>query len=110
MSEKPCNGWTLATLKEHFEVKFKHLEEMRKSEANALVIQAKEYERRLEALNGEQARIAKSQATYVSREVWEAFSLRVEKYMATNAGQRAVLLAGLAILLAIAAAVGSFWK
>lgn len=36
-------------------------------------LQAAEYERRLDALNGEQARIAQSQATYISREIWEAF-------------------------------------
>lgn len=36
-------------------------------------IQAVEYERRLNSLNGEQARIAQSQATYISREIWEAF-------------------------------------
>lgn len=59
---------------------------------DALEVQAAEYARRLEALNGEQSRIASSQATYVSREVWErvqversAFQSRTENYMSANA-------------------------
>lgn len=38
----------------------------------ALELQAKEYERRLEALNGEQARIAKSNAMNLPRETYAA--------------------------------------
>ncbi len=39
----------------------------------ALALQHKEYERRLEALNGEAARIRSIQETYVPRETYEAF-------------------------------------
>ena len=54
--------WTIATLKEHFET-------IHEKDQLALKIQASEYERRLEALNHEHARIAKAQATYVSYSV-----------------------------------------
>lgn len=74
-------GWTLLTLKEHFEERFRALNEIRSAEADALVIQAREYERRLESLNGEQGRIAKSQATYISREMYEEFKERVDTFI-----------------------------
>ena len=54
--------WTIATLKEHFE-------KIHEKDEEALKIQAIEYERRLDALNHEHARIAKAQATYVSYSV-----------------------------------------
>ncbi len=72
------------TLREFFEAKLNAIEAMRekdikafydyvKSSSEALKLQAREYERRLENLNGEQARIAKTQETYISREIWERF-------------------------------------
>jgi len=72
------------TLKEFFEAQLRAAEELRKKDvkafhdyvnarAIALELQAKEYERRLEGLNGEQARIAKTQETYISREIWERY-------------------------------------
>lgn len=39
----------------------------------ALVLQAKEYERRLDLLNGEASRLRDIQATYLPREVYEVF-------------------------------------
>ena len=54
--------WTIKTLKEHFE-------KLHEKDKEALRLQAAEYERRLEALNHEHARIAKAQSTYVSYSV-----------------------------------------
>lgn len=45
-----------------------------KARDKALDLQSSEYRRRLNDLNGEQARIAKSQETYISREVFENFA------------------------------------
>ena len=56
------SGWTIETLKEHWET-------IHERDQNALRLQAVEYERRLDALNNEHARIAKAQATYVSYSV-----------------------------------------
>ncbi len=64
MGKRRRDDWTISTLKEHFEKLFREM-------ARALRLQAKEYKRRLKDLNGEQARIASSQATYVSRELWD---------------------------------------
>lgn len=57
--------WTLATLKEHWE-------RIHEKDMQALELQAKEYERRLDALNHEHARIAAAQSTYVSYSVLAA--------------------------------------
>jgi hypothetical protein len=70
----PKGGWTLITLKEYFELRFQTIELLRAKEAEALIIQAKEYERRLEALNHEAKRINDAAAASVSREVWETYS------------------------------------
>lgn len=64
--------WTIDTLKEHFEKQFAALHEREKLRAEALTLQAAEYERRLESLNGEQARIAANQSSSVSRELWDS--------------------------------------
>ena len=96
MSEKPCHGWTLMTLKEHYDA-------LRLAEAGALKIQAIEYERRLDALNGEQARIAKSQSTYVSRELWDAFKTQVDTFMAAHTGRTQMLTIMFAVVVLIAA-------
>ena len=53
-----CTGWTIETLKELLEKRFDQLDKLREAEAKSLVLQAKEYERRLNDLNGEAARIA----------------------------------------------------
>ncbi len=73
------------TLKEFLEAKLHAIEKLREKDVAAfrdyvnnrsiaLELQAKEYERRLESLNGEQSRIAKTQETYISREIWERFA------------------------------------
>jgi len=54
----------LKALEKHVHFKFEANEK-------ALGIQAKEYERRLEALNGEAERLRKMQATYLPREVFD---------------------------------------
>jgi len=54
-----CAGWTILTLKELLEKRFDHLDKLREAEAKSLVLQAAEYERRLNDLNGEQERITK---------------------------------------------------
>jgi|HubBroStandDraft_4_1064222.scaffolds.fasta_scaffold15649_5 hypothetical protein len=56
--------WTLDTLRKHFTA-------LREADREALRLQAAEYERRLDSLNGEQSRIAATQAAYVSRELWD---------------------------------------
>ena len=61
------------TLKEFFEEKFTALNTLRAQEAETLVIQAKEYERRLDALNHEAQRINTAAATSIPREVFETF-------------------------------------
>lgn len=57
--------WTVATLKEHYDTLLARKDE-------ALRLQAREYERRLDALNHEHARIAAAQTTYVSYSVLAA--------------------------------------
>lgn len=56
------DGWTVGTLKEHWE-------KVHEQDLDALKLQAHEYERRLNALNHEYKRIADAQATYVSYSV-----------------------------------------
>lgn len=57
------------TLREYIE---KVIELKFKAYDDALDLQAKEYSRRLEQLNGEAAKLKDMQATYVSREVYDA--------------------------------------
>lgn len=85
MADGPrSSDWTIETLKELLEGSLKGLahrcrddkrqgERIQKQRDIALKLQADEYIRRLDALNGEQARIAQTQVTYVSRETWENF-------------------------------------
>ncbi len=54
-------------------LKFTQIERRMEDNAKALEIQAREYERRLEALNGEAGRIRNIQDTYVPRETFEAY-------------------------------------
>lgn len=65
--------WTIVTLKEHFEAVIELKEQALRLQASerqtALSLQAREYERRLDILNNEHARIAKAQSTYVSYSV-----------------------------------------
>lgn len=59
----------------HIEVlktEIKHLHKVMELNEKALKLQSREYERRLEALNGEAERLRKMQSTYVPREVYEA--------------------------------------
>jgi hypothetical protein len=60
-------------------------DELRAADHAALALQAAEYERRLIALNGEHARIAKSQETYVSRELWERAQADAQQWRAAVA-------------------------
>ena len=73
MTEPAKEIWPVVTLKEHFEKIIDLKEEALKLQASssqiALSLQAKEYERRLDQLNGEYDRIQKNQATYVSYSV-----------------------------------------
>ena len=57
--------WTVATLKEYYD-------KLHERDVEALRLQANEYERRLDALNHEHARIAAAQSTYVSYSVLAA--------------------------------------
>lgn len=67
--------WTIATLKKYVEAQLSGV-------AKALKLQAKEYKRRLKQLNGEQARIAASQSSHVSRDTWDAFIETDQKWKA----------------------------
>lgn len=81
----------------------------------AMELQAKEYERRLELLNGEAESLRKMQATYVPRESFEAFQKQVgemdvsqnikitdlEKWKSTVIGQFAILQIAFFIILAL---------
>ena len=58
-------------VKEELLVKIAVLHEQIKSSDKSLLIQAKEYERRLESLNHEAERLRVMQATYLPREVYE---------------------------------------
>ena len=51
--------------------KTKHLEEKFLWAEKALTLQAEEYERRLNALNGEAGRLREMQSTYIPREVFD---------------------------------------
>jgi hypothetical protein len=66
-TSQTCTGWTILTLKELLEKRFDHLDRLREAEAKSLVLQAAEYERRLDALNGEQDRIAKMREEQCTR-------------------------------------------
>lgn len=48
----------------------------------ARILQAREYERRLENLNGEAERLRQIQASYLPREVWEQALLEIKKEFA----------------------------
>lgn len=62
---------SIETLAERFSGFQRITEERFKGQQDALKLQALEYERRLDALNGEAGRIAKSQALHVSREMFD---------------------------------------
>jgi hypothetical protein len=70
--------WTIATLKEHFEA-------LRKEDHRAVDHQAKEYERRLEKLNGEHATLSLMKDTYVPREVYDRDQERARDEAKVNA-------------------------
>lgn len=76
---------TEVTLKELLELRIEALEKAfkhyQKTAEEALKLQAQEYSRRLDSLNGEQERIARSQATYVSRELWDSFQIEHKSLM-----------------------------
>ncbi len=66
----------IAKLKELLMLKTNSMEQLTEEKfagaADALKIQAKEYERRLDALNGEAAWLREIQSTYLPREIYEA--------------------------------------
>ncbi len=66
----------IAKLKELLMLKTNSMEQLTEEKfagaADALRIQAKEYERRLDALNGEAARLREIQSTYLPKEIYEA--------------------------------------
>jgi hypothetical protein len=68
---------------EEIEIEINHLKEVTElkfeTNAQALKIQAKEYERRLEALNGEAKRLREMQATYIGKEIYDAHHLELHK-------------------------------
>ena len=83
--------WTIQTLKEHLETRFcaneKLFREYVDSTKEALEKQAREYERRLESLNGEHDRISKAQSSFVNREIFEEWKSRMDVFVASNTGR-----------------------
>ena len=71
---------TEVSLKEYFEERFRALEErveiQHKADQKALSLQAQEYERRLDLLNGEHTRIDKIVANKVDRVEWDEYHKR----------------------------------
>jgi|ERR1044071_5142591 hypothetical protein len=96
--------------KELFEEKIKHEREQREqrqeSYETALKLQAKEYDRRLEALNHEAEQLKKMQATYLPREVGENKIGRLEedvtvlKLWKSNLMGRLAIAGGIIVLVA----------
>jgi hypothetical protein len=72
----------IATLKQLLFLKIDGLEKLTQSkfemQEQALFLQTKETERRLDGLNGEAGRLQAIQATYLPREVYSANQLRVD--------------------------------
>lgn len=54
------------------ETEIQHLKELMAEKEKALIIQAREYERRLEILNHEAERLRLMQTSYIPREVYES--------------------------------------
>lgn len=63
--------------------RFNVIEEKMRSDARALDLQAREYERRLEVLNGEASRLAKVLAQSVPREVWDQQKAALDEWRAS---------------------------
>ncbi len=57
--------------KKYLEEKFSSIQKIEKLRAASLKLQAKEYKRRLNDLNGEAKRLLSMQTTYIPREVYE---------------------------------------
>lgn len=57
--------------KKYVEEKFSSIYRIEKIKENSLKLQAKEYKRRLDDLNGEAGRLRAMQSTYIPREVYE---------------------------------------
>lgn len=72
-----------AHIKELLELEIKHLKELGVEKDKALALQAKEYERRLEALNGEAERLRTMQASYLPREVYDSERKEVNSKLQT---------------------------
>ena len=73
MSPKDClEKHTLAILWTRFEALEKQMDERRQSDREALSLQAREYERRLDGLNNEHGRIEKAASLFVTREKFDA--------------------------------------
>ena len=89
-------------------------EKDQKAVANALTLQAREYERRLDFLNGEAGRLREMQATYLPREVYdskhellEASLEQIKIELNTYKGKVAGLNQGWVILLGLIALVAT---
>lgn len=78
-----CSGQITKTeeVKNNFDREIAHIKELFRAEMEALrkalELQAKEYERRLDILNGEAEQLRDMQAKYVPRETFEAFQKQV---------------------------------
>lgn len=78
--------WTIETLKELFEEKFKARDDLHERDAAALELQAKEYERRLHDLNNEAQRLQTAVTQNVSADTWNAF-IQTDKAWKENASR-----------------------
>lgn len=73
---------------ESLETRLAVLETIVAERDKARSLQAKEYERRLESLNHEAAKLASMQATYLPREVWEGVAEDIRKDLASLQSHR----------------------
>lgn len=115
----------LVTLREYLEHKVcaldVRIDERFVSRDKSLALQAGEYQRRLEALNHEQARLAADRERFMPREVSEArhnqaaerislLSARLDKLEGGKASLSNAWTVLVAILMAALAAIGFFWR
>ena len=107
------------SLKEFIEVRLaemeKRLDERQRIHDNALTLQAREYERRLEGLNHEHARLASDRERYTTREKFEdhlhtfdTWKAQVNTAIATASGKAAGLSLAWAVFLAVGGVLGGF--
>ena len=67
----PTHGWSLETLRVYVDTKLEGIGTRLQATDDARALQAVEYKRRLDDLNGEHGRLDRAQATYVRNDIYE---------------------------------------